>query len=109
MCDSVSEGLPLQQLSDGVGDPIMRIEMMNGQDVRMGKRGDCSRFLLEPAPSCRIAGHLRRQDFDGHVSAEPSVSREIDLTHPARAQRREDLILTEMGAYFDERIIAAAV
>ena len=41
---------------------------------------------------------MLRQDFDGDVSSQPRIARPIDLAHPARAQRRRDLIGPEFGS-----------
>ena len=33
-----------------------------------------------------------RQDLDRHRAVEPRVARPVDLAHPARAERRDDLV-----------------
>ena len=50
---------------------------------------------------CQRSGSLRqdaRQDLDRDVPVQPLVPRPVDLSHPARAERREDLVGAEAGA-----------
>ena len=50
---------------------------------------------LESPQSFRVLGELIRQDLDRHIPAELPVSRPIDLSHPAFADRLEDLVVGE--------------
>ena len=43
-------------------------------------------------------GHVRREDLDRDRALEPRVLRLVDLAHPARADRRDDLVGAEAGA-----------
>ena len=43
----------------------------------------------------RSAEQVRRQHLDRDVAPEPRVAGAIDLAHPARAERRQDLVGTE--------------
>ena len=44
-------------------------------------------------PTRRVGQHL-----DRHVALEPRVPRPVDLAHPARAERRDDLVGTEASS-----------
>ena len=44
-----------------------------------------------------VAGEPARHDLDRHVAAEPDIPGAIDLTHAARAERRDDLVRAEAG------------
>ena len=49
-------------------------------------------FALESRFEVRPIGHVRRENLDGNGPVEPLIPRAIDLTHAARADRRDDLI-----------------
>ena len=58
----------------------------------------CARFLLETAEAIRVSRKGGWKHLDGDLAAEPRVPRPIDLSHPARADGREDFVGTEPGA-----------
>jgi hypothetical protein len=62
------------------------------------ERGHRAGLPLESLEPFRARRHLGRQHLESHVAAEPRVSRAIDLAHPARADRRDDLVGSEAGA-----------
>ena len=91
-----AQRLALEQLRDGVG---RRRRACRSR----GSRG-CSdaRARRPPWPRARSArarpvvrGQLRREDLDRDVAVQLRVARAVDLAHPARAERREDLVGTE--------------
>src|SRR5438552_3012771 len=45
---------------------------------------------------------MLRQDFDGHIASQARIAGAIHLAHPARAQRRRDLIRPEFCACADQ-------
>ena len=57
-----------------------------------------ARLLLETAQALGVGGEGRRQDLDRHLAAEARVPRAVNLSHPPRSDRREDLVGTESGA-----------
>ena len=66
--------------------------IMQDANVRMIQAGDGLRFLLEALAQCRIIGKVRGKDLDGDDAAQARVPRTVHLAHPARAERRDDLI-----------------
>ena len=66
----------------------------------MGMRESCDRagFAVEPVAKVLVALERRREHFDGNNAIEAHVARPIDVTHPALADLRDDLIRTEMRA-----------
>ena len=72
--------------------------VVHGEDVRMVQSPDRPGFLLEPAQPLRIGRHRLGQHLDRHLASEPRVLRPIHLPHPARAERREDLVGAQTGA-----------
>ena len=61
----------------------------------MRQRRDRLRFALEPRERVGIGGDGLGQDLDRDVAIELPVPRPVHLPHPARAERREDLVGTE--------------
>ena len=61
----------------------------------MRQRRDRLRLALEPRQRVGIRGERLRQHLDRDVALELRVPRPVDLPHPARAERREDLVGTE--------------
>jgi alkylated DNA nucleotide flippase Atl1 len=58
----------------------------------MCKRGDGARFSGKPRSLRLIDDVLREQDLDCHRSIQAGVASTVDLTHAARAERRDDFI-----------------
>ena len=58
-----------------------------------GARGP--RLLLEAAQALGIGREDGGQHLDRDVAPEPRVARAVDLAHPARAERDEDLVGAE--------------
>ena len=94
----LAQGLALEKLHDRIGDALVSSEVVNRENVRMRKRRDRLRFALEPRQRVGIAGDGRGQDLDRDVPIELRVPRLPDLSHPARAERREDLVRPETRA-----------
>ena len=67
-----------------MGDPGM---------VQARKR---ARFPLEARSSFFSLEELFRQDLDRHIAPELRVPCPVHLAHPARAERREDLVGAEL-------------
>ena len=55
-------------------------------------------LALEAHHAVAVGGEGFRQDLDRDVAAELGVPRAVDLAHPARAERREDLVGAESCA-----------
>ena len=92
-----AQRLPLEKLHHRVGDPPLRAEVEDGQDVRMRERRDRFRLALEAGQRVGIGGDGLREDLDRHVSVQLLIPRAVDLPHSTGAQRREDLVCTEAG------------
>src|SRR6266699_3353595 len=61
----------------------------------MIQRSQHLRFTLESGKPFGIVRESFRQDFDGHVAPELGVMRLIHLSHPARANLRDDFVRAE--------------
>ena len=53
------------------------------------------RLALEPLANLADRRHVLRQHFHRDRPLQPRVPRLVDLPHPSRAQRRQDLVGTE--------------
>src|SRR5262249_58732064 len=93
-----AQGLALEQLRDRIEEVSLAAEVVERQDVGMRERRDRSRFVLEAPGELRVARETLRQHLDRNLASEPGVPRAVDLAHPARAERAEDLVGTEAGA-----------
>src|SRR6266498_3512917 len=70
---------------------------------------DRLRLPLEPLASLSAFGQMPRQDFDRDRAFKTRVSRLVHLPHPARAERRQDLVRTETHPCSDHQCLAPAV
>jgi len=98
---SVGESLAFDVLHDEVVDPFVGADVMKRADMRVVELGDGFRLALETRLSRRVSRELRRQHLDGDAPVEPRVLRLVDLSHSSSAQRREDLIGSDLQAWFD--------
>ena len=64
----------------------------------MGERGDSARLALEPCERVGPRGEFDRENLDRDVAIKPAVVSPIDLSHAARAECDDDLVLTETDA-----------
>jgi hypothetical protein len=90
-----------EQLHHRVRDAVLAAEIVNGEDVRMGERGDRSRLALETRQRLRLVRHHVGDDFDRDVAAQALIVRAPDLAHATRADRRDDFIRTDARAGLD--------
>ena len=65
----------------------------------MVQRGEELRFACEAGEAFRIAAERVGDDLDRDVAPQFRVARAIDFAHAASAQRRDDLIRTELAAW----------
>ena len=93
----VGERLAFQVLHDEVLGLALAPDVVERADVRVGELGDRLGLALEALAGFGRGREVRRQNFDRDGSLQPRVARPVDLAHPARAERRQDLVRTETG------------
>src|SRR5262249_974255 len=76
---------------DVEGRPV-RADVEDRDDVGVVESRGGARLLLEALQPPAVIGDLLLQDLERDPAREPRVPRPIDLTHPTRAERREDLV-----------------
>ena len=77
---------------------VGRLDLVDGDDVRVIEGGGGLRFLDEPAAAVSIRQAIGGQHLDGHLATQPRVAGAIDLAHAAGAERRDDFVRAEPGA-----------
>ena len=98
--DQVLQGVAIQQFRDRESHRSFPTEIVNREDVGVRQGGYCLGFSLEAGQAIGILGQVCRQHLDGDLPIEPLVPRSIDLAHPTRTQRRQDLVRPESAAWF---------
>ena len=96
--DPLGEGRPFDQLQHQRPNPVRLLETVDRGDVRMVERGEDAGLPLEALHSLFIAGEGFGQDLDGHLALQLRIVRAVHLTHPARAQGREQLVGPHPGS-----------
>ena len=109
LAEPVAERLALEVLHDEVLGLALAADVVERADVRMRELRDGLRLALEALARFGRRGHVRRQDLDGDRPLEPRVLRLVNLPHPARADRRDDLVGTEAGTRCEAHEILARI
>ena len=89
---AAAQRLALEKLHHGVDRSVVLADVVDPQDVRVGKGGDGARFPMEAPEGVRAAAERLRQDLDRHFAAQARVPRPIHLAHPARSERSQDFV-----------------
>ena len=96
--ETAAQRVAFEKLADHIRRALDRSDVVDRRDVRMVQDSRRARFVLEAAQPIRILRERRRQHFDSDLAAEPRILRAVDLPHPTRAERRDDLVGTEPSA-----------
>ncbi len=96
--EHLAQRLAVDELHRDVDRGLVGADVVDRDDVRVVQGGGRARLLLETLAAIDVRGELRREDLDGHVAPEARIARAIDLSHPSRAEGREDLEGPEAGA-----------
>src|SRR5262245_51932499 len=97
--DAGCQRLAVDQFEDQRSDAIDVFQSINGADVWMIEGCEHPRFVLEAGQSIGVARKRLCQNLDGDVSSKPGIARAVDLTHPARAEGRNDFVRTDTPPY----------
>ena len=68
---------------------------MHGDDVGVIEGGNHLRFTLETGETIPIGGEVLGQHLDRDVAIKRGVARPVHLSHTARPERSEDLVMSE--------------
>ncbi len=89
---SFGQRLSLYAFHHQVVHAILAAHVVQHANVRMIQTRNSSCFTLEALLPDGIGRKLSRNNLDRNCSIQPRVPRAIHLAHPARAQRRHDLV-----------------
>jgi hypothetical protein len=70
--------------------------VVKNANVRMIQTGNRLRFALEALLASRVRGKMSREDLDSDSTFQSCVPGAINLSHPARAERLNNLIRSEL-------------
>ncbi len=107
--DVLCQRLARHVLHDQEVDALAAVEVVHRGDVRVVQAGQRLRFTAEPPPCSLVGEHPSRQHLEGDVAVEVLVAGAIDLAHPAFAQLRDDLIVTQCLANHDRVLTPCAI
>ena len=93
--DALTKRFPFEQLHDRVGDPCVRSEVVDGEDVRMIELRHRPGLPLESIEPLASLGHILRQHLDRHVPIEPLVMSAVHLSHSACANPLDDAVVVQ--------------
>ena len=90
--NELPQGVALDELHAQERMGVRAADVVHRHDRGMveGRRGPC--FLLEPAHAVVVGRERGGQHFDRDVATETRVVRQVDVAHPARAERGPDLV-----------------
>ncbi len=97
--EPVGQRLAVEPLHDEEVDAVLVADVVQGADVRVVQRRDGARLTLEARAPLRRGRRLLAQDLDGDGTIEPRVPGVVHLSHAAGAQRPDDLVRSEAGAW----------
>ena len=89
---------PLDQLHRQEPDAVLILDRIERDDIRVVEAGHGARLVFESRQAFGVRGHVGRQHLERDVTTEAAIARTVHLAHAARAERGDDLVLTEPGS-----------
>ena len=86
------QGLALDELEHEKPHAVLLVETVDRGDVGMVDRRQRPSLPRETGQVLGVPRQGVGEDLDRHLAFELAVPRPIDLAHPARAERRDDLV-----------------
>ncbi len=96
--EAVGQRLSLHVLHHEEVGAVVFADVVQRADVRMRETGDRSRLAFEALLHVGLHAELRRQHFDRDGPAQAGVDSLVDLSHPATADGRQDLVRSKARA-----------
>jgi hypothetical protein len=84
--------MPVEQLHDDEVRRPIAPRVVHVDEAGMSQGGRRARLREEAGRELRIVRERRREDLDGHVALEPSVTRPVDTGHPTPRQQAVDAV-----------------
>ena len=96
-CQAIGQRSAVDKFQHQILNSVLIADIVQRADVWMIQRRDRLRFALKAATRVGIGRDVGRKDLDRHGAIEPRVARLVDLPHPARPDRRDDLVRPQAG------------
>jgi hypothetical protein len=90
-----SQSLPFEELGDGERSAVLLAEVVDREDIRVREHSDGLRLALEAGEPARVPCEDLGQNLHGDGAIEAGVPGPVDLAHPARAERAENLVVAK--------------
>jgi len=100
--DALAQRLALEQLHHSDGHVVHDGQLVDGNDAGVGERRDRAGFGFEPPAHLRVGRDVRGHDFDGHLACQAGIPGAVDLAHAAGADRLDDFVLGDAGAFGED-------
>jgi hypothetical protein len=98
LADPFGERLALEQLHRDEVLALVLVDRVDRADAGMVERRGRFRFALEAIERARLARHLRREELERDLAAEPGVLRLIDDAHASAAELRGDAVVGDVAS-----------
>ena len=89
----LAERLSIEQLHDREGEAVHHTELVDREDARVRQRRHGARLRLEALAQRGIGCDVRRHHLDRDVAIQTRITRAIHLSHAARRDGGDDLVL----------------
>src|SRR6266404_9244298 len=93
LIQAFAQSLPIDEFRHQIMPLFAFADLMNSDDVRMIEGGGCAGLLLKASQPIRVRSEFGGQQLERDLAFQTSVFSQIDLTHSARPQRREDVVM----------------
>jgi hypothetical protein len=90
--EQVAQRAAIEQFHHRVGDGAVLAEIVDRDDVRVGQRGDGTRFGFEPSACDRIVRQRVGDDLDRDVALQSRIAGAVHLAHSAGTEQVEDFV-----------------
>lgn len=93
--DPLAQCLAFDVLRDQIAPAVRLADLVDGDDVRVIQCRNGPRLALEASQSLRMGSKFGGHDLDRDLASERRILTEVDLTHSAPAQQRQDSIMAQ--------------
>src|SRR5688572_10772379 len=97
---TIAKLLPDQQLRNNEVGSVLRVDIIDPENVRMAQAAGGLSLTLESFDALIVRREVRGQNLDGDLSIYLWITRAIDLAHSARSEQRTDLVPSKCCSFF---------
>ncbi len=97
-CDEIRKALALDQFHGEESDVVLVLDREQRDDAWMVERGHGAGLPLEAEQVVGVARDGLGQHLERHFATQAKILGTVHLTHPAGAERADDLVGAEVGA-----------